>query len=114
MIERSQIRVCGRDHAGKQTPACHANLHHVHACFTCLDRHGWLTKASADIGVLTTIISWREVVADGEIWSDVSAGVRKGRTLVGGTSNFFGVSPGDLGEVAPGVEVAHIWVVLTV
>lgn len=95
-----------------KSPACHASLHNAHA--SSLDGDGWFTKTCANVGVLATKVSWWKIVADGEVWSNVSTSVLKAVAFDSCTPNFLGVPPDDLREMAPCVEVAHVWVVLTI
>ena len=90
----------------------------MQACTTpmlsSLDSDGWFTKTSADVGVLATKVSRWSIVADSEVWSNVATSVLKSVASNSCTPNFLGVSPNNLGEMAPYVEVAHVWVVLTI
>lgn len=56
------------------------------------------------------MLTWALVVADSEVWGDTTTSVGKtaGRAVVGGAGDLGGVLPDDLGEVAPGLEIAHV------
>lgn len=81
---------------------------------SCLERHGWLAQASANVGVLTAIISGREIITDGKVGSNALAGISQRLALICGTSHLLGVAPHNLRKVAPGMEIAHVRVVLTI
>jgi hypothetical protein len=93
-------------------PSCCANLHHARV-FN-LDGHGRFTKSSADVGIFMSIVSWRGVVADGEIWSNIRSRHLEDVTLNSRTPNFMSVSPNNLREMTPLMEGGHVWAVLAI
>jgi hypothetical protein len=110
-----QTKLLGHDSShGELRPAmqiCTASA----AMLSALDRYSCFAKASANVlTVLTAIIPWGRVVADGKVGSHAAASVGESVTFDSRTSNFLGVSPRNLREMTPSFEVAHIWVVLTI
>lgn len=59
------------------------------------------------------MLTWRLVVADGHIWWNIRCDIGKTLwTIVGSTADLGGSLPDDLREVAPVVEVGHVWLTL--
>ena len=75
---------------------------------TRLYREDWLSLRLEDVvGIFTVGVPWRVVVADGERNGGIGVHVAQLVTNNGGTADFRGALPDNLGEMAPAVKELH-------